>query len=204
MTDRAKAVLWDYGNVLVRWDPRLLYRKIFKDAKEMDWFLGHVCTMAWHQRHDEGVGMIENSAPLIAKFPEYTAEIEAWRTRFGEMLSGPIPGMGEILDDLARADVRLGMLTNMPAEVVDVCFEGFGQLGHFHSVTVSGFHRVAKPTPEAFQLALSQMGAEAAETLFIDDTKTNIIAAERFGLRAHLFDDAKGVRAALTRAGLLA
>ncbi len=62
----ARAVLFDVGNVVVRWDPRALYSKIFPDPDQRDWFLGHVCTMAWHGEHDRGVSMADNAAPLIA------------------------------------------------------------------------------------------------------------------------------------------
>ena len=47
-----KGVLWDVGNVIVRWDPRTLYSKIFPDTDEREAFLGEVCTMSWHGQHD--------------------------------------------------------------------------------------------------------------------------------------------------------
>lgn len=198
-----KAVLWDYGNVLVRWDPRLLYRQVFADPTELDWFLRHVCTMDWHLRHDEGTPMAANAEALKSIYPEYAEEIDAWRTRFGEMLGGEIEGVGAVLDAVASRGVRLGLLTNMPAEVVDVCFDGFSRLGCFHGVVVSGFEKVAKPAPEAYRRALNAMGASAEETFFIDDSPTNIAAAELLGMGVHCFSDADALRVALREAGIL-
>ncbi len=77
MTERPTGVLWDVGNVIVRWDPRSLYSKIFADAAERDWFLNQVCTQAWHDEHDRGRPMAEGVAELAAQFPETVQAIEA-------------------------------------------------------------------------------------------------------------------------------
>ena len=61
---RVRGVVFDVGNVIVRWDPRTLYSKIHPDVAERDWFLANVCTMAWHTAHDAGVSFAANRAPL--------------------------------------------------------------------------------------------------------------------------------------------
>lgn len=71
MPGTVKAVLWDIGNVIVRWNPRTLYDRGFKEPAEVDRFLSHVCTMEWHIAHDMGVTFADNRAPLLAQFPEY-------------------------------------------------------------------------------------------------------------------------------------
>ena len=48
----------DFGNVIVRWDPRTLYSKIFPDPQARDRFLSEVCTLAWHAPTDGGLGML--------------------------------------------------------------------------------------------------------------------------------------------------
>jgi 2-haloacid dehalogenase len=197
-----KAVLWDYGNVLVHWDPRLLYRQMFTEAREVDWFLENVCTMAWHLRHDQGVPMAENAAPLKERFPEYAAEIDAWRLRFGDMLGGEIPGIGALVDAFSAQGLRQGILTNMPGEVAELCFDGFTRLGAFNAVTVSGFERVAKPDPEAFLRALIAMGAEPEETVFIDDSRANVAAAETLGMRGVVFTGAADLKKSLAALGM--
>lgn len=68
----AKAVIWDIGNVIVRWDPRTLYSRIFPDPVQRDRFLSSVCTTDWRPRHDLGVSFAENRAPRLARFPPYS------------------------------------------------------------------------------------------------------------------------------------
>ena len=84
-----KAVLWDFGNVIVRWNPRTLYAKIFPDPVQCDRFLNAVCTLAWHTPTDCGVTFADNCARLIAVHRDHEAEILAWHSRWHEMFSGP-------------------------------------------------------------------------------------------------------------------
>ena len=113
-----KAVLWDIGNVIVRWDPRTLYTKIFPDPAQRDWFLSQVCTLDWHAAHDRGVTFAENRIPLIARFTQFEAEILAWETRWPEMFSGPIPETETAIAALAARGVDQFGVTNMSQEMV--------------------------------------------------------------------------------------
>src|SRR5690606_3569417 len=114
-----KAVLWDIGNVIVRWNPRTLYEKIFQEPAECDRFLTHVCSMEWHGAHDLGVSFAENGAALIARHPEYEAEIRAWRERWWEMFSGAIPETEAAIEALHARGVRSFGLSNISGEVID-------------------------------------------------------------------------------------
>lgn len=43
-------VVFDLGGVLIDWDPRHLYRKLFADDKAaMEHFLATVCTHVWNR-----------------------------------------------------------------------------------------------------------------------------------------------------------
>jgi FMN phosphatase YigB (HAD superfamily) len=197
------AVLFDYGNVLVRWDPRNLYRKIFSEPSEMERFLAEVCTLDWHRRHDAGATMAETTADLAQRHPGCADWIVAWDRRFGEMVDGEIDGMGAVVDELGAAGVRLSMLTNMPADKTDDCFKPFTRLGAFDPIIVSGLEQVSKPDPQIYELALSRMRASAGEVLFVDDSPRNVAAAVRLGMRGHVFVDAPTLRLALAEERLL-
>ena len=128
---RPRAVIWDIGNVMVRWDPRTLYSKIFPDPAERERFLTSVCTMDWHLAHDLGVTFAENRAPLLERHPEYADEIHAWEDRWWEMFSGAIPeteaaievlnaaGHKRLCERSARLQQELADLR--PGEMVGLC-----------------------------------------------------------------------------------
>ena len=50
----ADAVVFDLGGVLLDWNPRYLYRKLFTDPGEMEAFLASICNSDWHLAHDLG------------------------------------------------------------------------------------------------------------------------------------------------------
>ena len=101
-----KAVLWDIGNVVVRWNPRTLYSQIFEDPAECDRFLSDVCNMVWHVRHDFGVTFAENRLPLLEAFPHYSDQIHAWETRWWDMFSGVIAETEDVIHALAERGVH--------------------------------------------------------------------------------------------------
>ncbi|HEX2646675.1 MAG TPA: HAD family phosphatase, partial [Candidatus Dormibacteraeota bacterium] len=93
-------VVFDLGGVLIDWDPRHLYRKLFADEAAMEHFLSNVCTHEWHRRHDAGLSMAESVAALKAEHPGHAGMIEAFAARQDEMMAGPIDGTVEILGEL--------------------------------------------------------------------------------------------------------
>jgi HAD superfamily hydrolase (TIGR01509 family) len=198
-----RAVIWDIGNVIVRWDPRTLYSRIFPDPVVRDRFLSSVCTMDWHTRHDLGVSFAENRAPLLARFPEHAEAIHAWETRWWEMFSGPIPETEAAIEALHAAGVPQYGLTNMSHET----FEGtvamspaFARLGGY---VVSAHERVMKPDPALYAIACDRFGLAPAEVLFFDDSEKNVASARAFGFDVHHFTDPAQLRPALEARGLL-
>lgn len=203
MTAATRAVLFDYGNVLVRWDPRNLYRKLFDDPAEMDRFLTDVCSPAWHLRHDSGEPMAVTTAELIGAHPHYAAEIRAWDERFGEMIDGEIDGAADLIDALRRQGVKIGVLTNMPADQAWTCLARWSRWDQFDTVIVSGLIKAAKPGAHAFHVALAALELPAAQVFFVDDSAANVAGARAIGMPAHLFTGVDELAKALRSDGFL-
>ena len=196
-------VLWDVGNVIVRWDPRTLYSKIFDDEAEREAFLTHVCTMSWHSQFDRGVAFDTGMAELTALHPHYADQIGAWGPRFMEMLSGSIPETEAAIEALAARGVPQFGLTNMHPDIWDQVQHLSPVFAHLSQVVVSGSEAMVKPDAEIFHLASARTGMAPGELLFIDDSAVNIEAARALGFDAWLFGDPAGVVPALVARGLL-
>ncbi|HEY1567647.1 MAG TPA: HAD family phosphatase [Solirubrobacteraceae bacterium] len=198
------AVIFDLGGVLLDWNPRYLYRKMFDDEDAMERFLSEACTMDWHEANDRGVPFEVTCAQLAAQYPEHAEHIWAWGTRTEEMVGGPIPGSVEILRQLiAAGGVRVFALTNMEAHTYPVRRERYDFLGWFEGTVVSSQEGVIKPDPRIFQVLLERFGLEAGSTLMIDDSPRNIEAARALGLSTVLFQSPEALRAELEAVGLL-
>ena len=144
------AVVFDLGGVLLDWDPRHLYRKLFADDAAMECFLGELCTPEWHHAHDRGVSTAESCAALALRHPRFSQLIWAWSERSEEMVAGDIPGSVDVLRDVKRTGLPCYALTNMEAETYPLRRERFPFLGWFDGTVVSGREGVCKPDPEIF------------------------------------------------------
>jgi len=199
-----EAVVFDLGGVLLDWNPRYLYRKLFADEAAMEHFLAEVCTMEWHEANDRGVPFEVTCAQLAAQHPEHAEHIWAWGTRTEEMVGGPIDGTVEILGELARGgSVRLFALTNMEAHTYPLRRERYEFLRWFEGTVVSSAEGVIKPDPRIYRVLLGRYGLTPASTLMIDDNPRNVEAARALGMPAVLFESPAALRAALTEAGVL-
>ena len=198
-----RAVVFDVGHVLYDWDPRYLYEKIIPDPVELDWFLTHVVTRAWHFQHDAGRPFADTSAELIARFPDQADRIRAFADRWNETLPEPVPGMPDLVTDLDAAGVPLFAITNYSAEFWATWRPTVALFDRFARIVVSGEERLTKPGPEIYALALARFGLGPGDGTFIDDRAENVAAADAAGLIGHVFVDAADTRAWLAAQGLL-
>jgi 2-haloacid dehalogenase len=199
-----KAVIFDVGNVLYGWDPdAFLVRQIADDEARLR-FIEDVDLYAWHETLDGGRPYAEAAAELDEKFPQYAELIAAWSDRFGETISGPVPGVHALVDRLAARGVPLYAITNFSADFWPPFFEKERAFfARFRGIVVSGEVKLLKPDPAIFWLALDRFRLRPADALFVDDRQINVDAALAVGLRAHLFVDAADLEARLRAEGLI-
>ena len=198
-----RAVLFDLGGVLVDWNPRHLYRRLFTDEVAMERFLATVCTQAWNEDQDAGRPFCEGVELLVARHPQHADEIRAYDTRWGEMLQGAIEESVAILGALRARGVPLFGLTNWSAEKFPLAWTRFAFLEWFDGILVSGEERLKKPDPRIYRLAVQRFGLEPTETLYIDDAEVNVAAAALLGFKTHRFVEAPGLHSLLVACGLL-
>jgi 2-haloacid dehalogenase len=198
------AVVFDVGKVLVEFDPHYLYDKLIPDTRERAAFLRCVVTPGWHFQHDAGRPFAETSAELSAQFPQYRALIEAWGPRFNETIPYLIPGMADLVADLAASGVPLFGITNFSGEFWPPFVAREAALfAPFRDVVVSGDEKMTKPDAAIYQLARRRFGLADGEGLFVDDKLENVQAAESNGFVGHHFVDAPTLRIDLVTRGLL-
>ncbi len=178
------AVIFDLGGVLIDWNPRHLYRKLFDDEAEMEAFLRDVCAPAWNLEQDRGRPWAQAIAELSAIHPDRAELIAAYRGRWMEMLKGPIDGTVTILEGLHEAGVPLYALTNWSAETYPIAEELYDFLGRFQGIVVSGRIGLVKPDAAIYTHTIDRFGVTPERTVFIDDSAKNVAGATASGLRA--------------------
>ena len=196
-------VVFDIGNVLIGWDPRALYRKIFATEDEVAWFLGNVCTHDWNLEQDRGRSFADAIAEATARHPAYADAIAAYDRRWAETILGPIAGTVAILEELEAQGTPLYAITNWHQDKFRETRGRFSFLDRFRDIVVSGDERVVKPDPAIYRLLLDRNGLQASSCVFIDDSPKNVAGAEAVGMRAHHYTSSEALRGYLTGAGIL-
>ena len=178
-----KSVIFDYGNVLVDWNPAYLFLPVFGgDEQKCRFFTEHVCNREWFTRMDRGESMDVCVAELQAVHPDYADAIALFRDRWFDMCHGEIPGMYELVQDLKNRGVGVYGLTNWPAETFTEARRRFRTMGSIENYVVSSSVRLVKPDPAVYRLLLSKYSLKPEECLFIDDREDNVNAAIRLGM----------------------
>ena len=200
---RPAAVVFDLGGVLIDWNPRYLYRKLFDDESAMESFLANITSQEWNAQQDAGRTWAEAVEVLSQQHPEHRELIEAYWHRWPETLGEAIAPTVEILDELRSDRVRLLALSNWSSEMFPVARPRYPFLDWFEEIVISGDVKLAKPDPRIFRHLLDEHGLDPAETVFIDNSEANVRAAADLGMTAIRFEDAAGLRQRLVALGLL-
>jgi 2-haloacid dehalogenase len=197
-------IVFDLGGVLIDWNPRYLYRKLFDGQTEaMEEFLATVCTQTWNEEQDAGRPFAEACASLKLVHPHKAQLIDPWFRRYDEMLAGPISGSVDILTKLNARSVPLYALSNWSAETFPAALKRFEFLTWFRGVMLSGEVKLLKPDPRIFKLFLETFAIDPALTVYIDDRGPNVEAAIAFGMHGIQFTDAAALRNELISLGLI-
>ena len=194
------AVVFDVGNVLIEWDPRHLYRRVFThddgtpDEARVAWFLAEVCHPDWNVEQDRGRSIAEAVAEALVRHPDHGPAIRSFYGRFQTMIPGAIEGSVRVLEALKAAGLPVHGLTNFSAETFATTRRRFGFLNACDTVVVSGEGGVVKPDPRIFEILIERARLTPGRTAFVDDSPRNIEAARALGFQAHLFEGADGFR----------
>lgn len=198
------AFVFDFGGVLMDWNPFYLYGSYFNgDPAGVQRFLDEVGFLAWNAKNDEGRPFRQGVAELTDQFPHYAELIRAYHERWEESIGGPIWPTVEILRSLKKAGYTLYALSNWSAETFARVRHTYEFFDWFEAIVVSGEVRLLKPDPRIFQVFLERVGRRAGECLLVDDTEANTDAAARMGFQTIHYESPGQLESELIRRGLL-
>ncbi len=192
-------LIYDFGAVLVDWDPRRLYVPYFGDEARADWFLTEICPYEWNAQVDAGRSPKEVTEERVALFPEWEKEIRLYFDRWIDMMGDGIPGMEALVRDYKARGYGAWGLTNWSWETFPLIRDRYPVFGLLDGFVVSGKEKTVKPGPRIYRILLERYGLRAEECIFIDDNPKNTAGAEAVGIRGLVFQDAAQLRRDLDR-----
>jgi len=204
MTNNIKAIIFDYGNVLLDWNPRYVYRRYFpNDPEGMERFLQEVNFMEWNAHQDRGRPFAEGVAILSEQFPQYADLIRAYHEHWIDSIGEAFTGTVEILKRLKQTGYSLYGFSNWSAETFPHARTRYDFFDLFDDMVISGAVGYVKPEPEIYQIMLDKIQRPAHECLFIDDSLPNINQANTMGFVTIHFQSPIQLEDELKRLGIM-
>ncbi len=197
-------IIFDFGGVLVDWNPRHLYAEEFQDHNEMEYFLSNICTPEWNSRQDAGRSFCEGIQELEDQYPEHSSMIRKYFTDWCKMLKDEIPENVKLLRQLKKSEkFRLFGLTNWSTETMPIARQRYSFFELFAGIVVSGEEKMVKPDSKIYHLLLERYSLEAKRSLFIDDSIVNVQTALQIGFHALHYHDGMNLENELKSLGIL-
>jgi 2-haloacid dehalogenase len=181
MTAAIQAIIFDFGGVLLEWDPHALYRNFFDQPQQIDHFLAEVDFATWNAEQDRGRPFSEGIAELSSQFPHRAQLIRAYYDHWEDSIVGSISGSVAILRRLKQAGFPLYGLSNWSAETFPRVSKEYLFFDLFDEIILSGDVKMIKPDPAIFNLLLARIRHPAQSCLLIDDSRPNIVTARSLG-----------------------
>lgn len=201
---RIRAVVLDFGGVLIDWNPRYLYRKLFPgNETAMEAFLAEIGFTEWNQQQDAGRAFSLAVTELVQQFPSYADLIRAYDERWEESIAGPLQATVDLLLPLKQAGFELHGLSNWSSEKFASVRAKYPFFDLFETILLSGDVKLIKPDPRIFRALLARIARPASECLFIDDSGENIEAARTLGFATIRFESSDQLLRELRQRGLL-
>lgn len=188
---KIRNVIFDIGNVLVRFEPM---------AYLLDWFDDGDLASSLHKiifagpewiMLDRGVmTQDEAEAKLRKQFPEFAQEISLVFSDWFSILK-PIGSSVDVLCRLKDAGYNIYALSNFHHAAFQHIFQRHDWFQLFDGMIISYEHKLIKPEPAIYQLLLSKYALLPERSLFIDDSLDNLVAASDFGIRGIHYQSAE-------------
>ena len=178
-----KNIVFDLGGVLFARDAT----KCTQEFIDFFAFVRSEPMPRFWEEYDRGTSTLAEVTDTLCEMHACTrAKCEEFLRRSIEMQE-PVKPTEALIHDLKAAGYKLYVLSNMSREFI-AFLRRFPVYGLFDGEVVSCEERTVKPEPRIYEILLERYGLDPAETLFIDDRRSNIAAAEELGIRSKLFD----------------
>lgn len=186
-----KNIIFDFGGVVMDWNPRYFFKDYFNNDEKMEYFLKNITTDEWNIEQDRGRTLAEGTAIQVANFPEWEKEIRAYYDNWTTMLKSEIADNVAVLRKLEHSEYELFGLTNWSAETFPYAVKNYDFFSIFKGkIVVSGTEKLIKPNPEIWHVLLNRYQIKAEESVFIDDNFKNIEVAKSLGfICIHIKED---------------
>jgi putative hydrolase of the HAD superfamily len=183
-------IIFDLGNVLLNFEPESYLTKLGYSGEIKKQLMTEIFKTEEWLMLDRGTITQEQAVEKWQeRNPELKDEIAAVMAEWEKMLTLKEDSL-EILKNLADRDFNLYILSNFHHQAFEYVSSKYDFFNYFDGRVISADIGLIKPELEIYEHLLDKFNLKAEESLFIDDSKANIKAAFKKGIRVIHFKDA--------------
>ena len=172
-----KNIVFDLGNVLVKFDSNELIYSFFNERQEE--VKSFYFDSLWDE-YDQGLYSVEEMIEKgVKQFPELELCIKKLMYHWTEFVI-PLKDNVAYIKDLKRFGYKVYILSNIPEDDTKY-LRSCGVFDNIDGGVFSYEYKKIKPDPEIFHILLKKYDLKVSECLFLDDRKDNVVAASNLG-----------------------
>ncbi|OUN35288.1 HAD family hydrolase [Lachnoclostridium sp. An76] len=180
-----KNVVFDFGNVIGRFDGRYMLEQFCQSPKDCDLLLP-VVYARWPELDKGTIGYEEYVEHTVSAVPARLEETVRSFFRGWPDLVSPIPDTAELIGELCGRNVPVYLLSNAPTYFADWA-SGCEMLRKFSGTVFSAPLKMAKPDPQIYRYLFETFSLKPEECFFIDDLEENVRAGRALGMDGIVF-----------------
>ena len=201
---KVHSIVFDIGNVVVRWDPLLIVQRTFGTSEPAeplrDAIFGHPLWLKLNRGELTEPEAKLAYADLLGLTPVILDQL-FFHIKDSQALRKETIAL---MQNLQAQNFRLFALTDNVHEIVHYLKQTYPFWSMFENATVSAEIGALKPSAEIFHHLLDTNNLNAEQTVFFDDVPKNVEGAKRVGMNAFVFSDAASALTDLQSLGITA
>ena len=183
-----KNIIFDLGNVIVRWNPKYIVAHYTNDEIMQDKLITNLFASSHWLSFDEGSLTREQVIRNVKQtLPEEYHQMVHDMVHYWHKHAPPIAGMEELAKELKKAGYKIYLLSNTNIHF-DEYKDTIPALQYFDGYYISAQAKLMKPHKEIYLDFLKTFALTASECIFIDDIEANIASAIEVGIDGYHFD----------------
>ena len=178
-----KNIVFDLGGVVFARDPRKFEREFIE-------FFSYIMLPEmphFWEEYDRGASTYERVINDLAEYNNCDKELAEHNLRRSIVTQEEIPATKSLIADLKGANYKLYVLSNMALDFIEF-LRTKEVYKYFDGEVVSCYEKVVKPDAQIYKILVDRYELNPAETLFIDDRRSNVEAAKSEGICGYHFN----------------
>lgn len=199
-----KNIVFDMGNVVIRFDPAAFIDRFGVSAEERDMLLREVFRSPEWVMMDRGTLTDEQCADILCpRLPEHLRDIARKLIAFWDRPILETEGICPLIEELKGLGYGIYLLSNASCRQPDY-WQRVPASRFFDGTLISYSVKLVKPMPEIYEKFFETFSLRREECFFIDDSPANVEAALYVGMPATVFhNDTARLRRELRAAGVM-